>query len=136
MSFKLPDSIASTMATYSSHIGVSPSQLSAALGLGAAFAGVYMYMNTLSTSPAHVGRGPGPKGIPILGNAADLPKKDDYKVYADWAKKYGTLASRNSDLLFDSPYLQATSSTSQYLGNPFTLSALSKLPQNSWISER
>jgi len=43
----------------------------------------------LSSGKKNVQYGPGPKGVPILGNAADLPKTDDYKVYASWAKKYG-----------------------------------------------
>ena len=100
MSFKLPDSVASTLEVYASHIGVSSSQLSVAIALAGAFAGVCVYIS--STSPGPSRHGPGPKGIPILGNAADLPKKDDYKVYADWAKKYGM--SLNFELVLSSSF--------------------------------
>lgn len=56
------------------------------LGLGAlAIAGVGVYLRAAGR-PHH---GPGPKGVPILGNLNDLPKQDDYLVYAEWSKKYG-----------------------------------------------
>jgi hypothetical protein len=34
-------------------------------------------------------RGPGPAGIPILGNALDMPSENDFLVYTSWAKKWG-----------------------------------------------
>jgi hypothetical protein len=63
-------------------------QFSFALGPGAAATGFGMYVTSLSKK-GRTPYGPGPKGVPILGNAADLPKTDDYKVYTQWAKKYG-----------------------------------------------
>ncbi|KAK7035404.1 hypothetical protein VNI00_011935 [Paramarasmius palmivorus] len=36
---------------------------------------------------------PGPRGLPVIGNALDVPLKHPWKVYARWAKKY------NSDIL-------------------------------------
>jgi hypothetical protein len=32
---------------------------------------------------------PGPPGIPVLGNVADVPKEHAWKAFADLAKKYG-----------------------------------------------
>ena len=34
--------------------------------------------------------GPGPTGIPIIGNALELPTENDFLVYTSWAKKWGT----------------------------------------------
>ncbi|KAJ3478243.1 hypothetical protein NLI96_g9898 [Meripilus lineatus] len=31
---------------------------------------------------------PGPKGLPVVGNILDLPNKDEYRVYADWSRRY------------------------------------------------
>ncbi|KAG8854511.1 hypothetical protein FRB91_003402, partial [Serendipita sp. 411] len=74
---------------YATHLDLTVPQLCIGLGVGGvvALAGLGAY---LSSSPPK-NHGPGPKGIPILGNAVDLPKKDDYKVYTEWAKKYGEL---------------------------------------------
>ncbi|THU82316.1 hypothetical protein K435DRAFT_808390 [Dendrothele bispora CBS 962.96] len=36
---------------------------------------------------------PGPPGLPLLGNFLDLPKKEAWKTYIEWGKKY------NSDFL-------------------------------------
>jgi hypothetical protein len=33
--------------------------------------------------------GPGPTGIPIVGNALELPTENDFLVYTSWAKKWG-----------------------------------------------
>ena len=87
MSITIPPSITDALEKYASQTGLTVSQFSLAIGLGAAaLAGVGVY---LSSGKKSVQYGPGPKGVPILGNAADLPKTDDYKVYASWAKKYG-----------------------------------------------
>lgn len=32
---------------------------------------------------------PGPKGLPLLGNAFQMPVDRRWLVYRDWAKKYG-----------------------------------------------
>jgi len=32
---------------------------------------------------------PGPRGYPVVGNALDLPKENDYLVYSEWQKTYG-----------------------------------------------
>lgn len=89
MSLTIPPTIADILEKYASQSGLTVHQLSFALGLGAvALAGVGIYLSS-SRKKGGTPYGPGPKGLPILGNAVDLPKTDDYKVYAQWAKKYG-----------------------------------------------
>ena len=61
------------------------------IGLGVSALALLAGLRYVSSSSSNVYHGPGPKGVPILGNAADLPKKDDYKVYASWREKYGEL---------------------------------------------
>ncbi|KZP00871.1 cytochrome P450 [Calocera viscosa TUFC12733] len=39
---------------------------------------------------------PGPRGIPLLGNALQIPKERPWLVYADWAKTYGELTHLNA----------------------------------------
>lgn len=36
---------------------------------------------------------PGPRGLPIIGNAADMPTQKDWFTYAEWGRKYGGIAS-------------------------------------------
>lgn len=62
-----------------------------ALGAGIGILGFGFY---LRAKPADY-YGPGPRGIPILGNARQLPKEEDFKVYMEWAKKYGELIYLN-----------------------------------------
>ena len=95
MPFKLPDTITSSLETYAASVGVSNAQLSAALGLGSVLAGVWVY--TFSASSVY--HGPGPKGLPIIGSALDMPTSHEYKVYGDWAKKYGAPECVRSNLL-------------------------------------
>lgn len=88
MSLTIPQSVTDALEKYASQSGLTVSQFSLALGLGVAAVasvGVYLSSGKKNSTPY----GPGPKGVPVLGNAADLPKTDDYKVYASWAKKYG-----------------------------------------------
>ncbi|KAJ3524602.1 hypothetical protein NM688_g8533 [Phlebia brevispora] len=37
---------------------------------------------------------PGPKGVPLLGNVFDMPKKEEWLTYAKWSKEY------DSDILY------------------------------------
>ncbi|KAJ3512864.1 hypothetical protein NLJ89_g3271 [Agrocybe chaxingu] len=37
---------------------------------------------------------PGPRGLPVLGNLFDIPKKESWQVYLDWGKQY------NSEILY------------------------------------
>ncbi|KAF9522936.1 cytochrome P450 [Crepidotus variabilis] len=32
---------------------------------------------------------PGPKGLPIIGNIADVPTEQEWRTYADWGRKWG-----------------------------------------------
>ncbi|KZV73581.1 cytochrome P450 [Peniophora sp. CONT] len=34
---------------------------------------------------------PGPSGLPLIGNALDLPQTEPYKVYVDWGRQYGPI---------------------------------------------
>jgi hypothetical protein len=78
------DTLSEQLDRYALQTGLSTTQLGVSIGLGVvAIAGVGAYLSKGSSRSNH---GPGPKGMPILGNAADLPKEDDFKVYADWAK--------------------------------------------------
>lgn len=63
-----------------------------AVATAVALLGLGLYIKSYDKGSKHP-HGPGPKGVPILGNASDLPKPDgsEPQVYADWSKKYGTL---------------------------------------------
>jgi hypothetical protein len=70
------------------------SQFSLGLGLSVAAlaAGVSLYWLNGSDGKKSSRHGPGPKGVPILGNAGDLPTGDQPWVdYMQWAKKYGAV---------------------------------------------
>jgi hypothetical protein len=76
---------------YGSQIGLT-SQFSLGLGLSVAAlaAGMTLYWFDGSDGKKPNRHGPGPKGVPILGNARDLPTGDQPWVdYMQWAKKYG-----------------------------------------------
>jgi hypothetical protein len=32
---------------------------------------------------------PGPKGLPLVGNAADMPAEHEWKTFSSWADQYG-----------------------------------------------
>ncbi|KIJ35821.1 hypothetical protein M422DRAFT_180097, partial [Sphaerobolus stellatus SS14] len=34
---------------------------------------------------------PGPRGLPLIGNALDMPKEREWETYMKWADKYGEL---------------------------------------------
>ncbi|GLB41345.1 putative cytochrome P450 family protein [Lyophyllum shimeji] len=57
----------------------------AALGLYV----LYRYLSTSSKSPLP----PGPRGLPIIGNVADMPSKKDWLTFAEWGRKYGGICS-------------------------------------------
>lgn len=37
---------------------------------------------------------PGPRGLPFLGNAVDLPKTQPWITYSNWGKIYGMFATQ------------------------------------------
>jgi hypothetical protein len=32
---------------------------------------------------------PGPKGVPVIGNLLQMPKRYEHQVYREWCKEYG-----------------------------------------------
>jgi hypothetical protein len=81
------DSIYGHLELYASQVGLTPTQLGVSLGLGLfTLAGAGAYASSHISQKNH---GPGPKGVPILGNISDMPKDNDPRVYAEWSKKYG-----------------------------------------------
>lgn len=48
--------------------------------------------NTISSLPLP----PGPPGLPLIGNALDIPQTEPHKVYMEWAQKYGASSRRYS----------------------------------------
>ena len=60
--------------------------LAGILALGAVVTGVVAVRAATKPWPNY---GPGPKGIPIVGNALELPTENDFLVYTSWAKKWG-----------------------------------------------
>ncbi|KAJ7486082.1 hypothetical protein B0H11DRAFT_1663716, partial [Mycena galericulata] len=45
---------------------------------------------------------PGPGGVPILGNAFDLPRSQPCVTFSQWAKEYGTVVQFRSNVLINS----------------------------------
>lgn len=48
------------------------------------------YINSKPKIPKGLRPVPGPKGLPVIGNAADLPEYPE-KKYMEWAREYGEL---------------------------------------------
>ncbi|KZT31335.1 cytochrome P450 [Sistotremastrum suecicum HHB10207 ss-3] len=43
------------------------------------------------TNPKDLPYPPGPKGLPLLGNALDMPAKEPWTKFAEWKKQYGDI---------------------------------------------
>jgi len=63
-----------------------PILLASILTFGAVVSGVVAVRARTKPRPNY---GPGPRGIPILGNALELPTENDFLVYTSWARKWG-----------------------------------------------
>ncbi|KAF9522935.1 cytochrome P450 [Crepidotus variabilis] len=48
--------------------------------------GLYYY---IAKKQSRVRLPPGPKGLPIIGNVADVPTEQEWKTYAEWGRKWG-----------------------------------------------
>lgn len=58
-----------------------------ALGaIGAVIIGVWLAVRKKSTPLPYP---PGPKGLPIIGNALDVNPKEPQSTYAEWGNTYG-----------------------------------------------
>jgi hypothetical protein len=60
--------------------------LAGILALGVVATGVVTGRAATKPRPNY---GPGPEGIPFVGNALELPTENDFLVYTSWAKKWG-----------------------------------------------
>jgi hypothetical protein len=102
---------------YASQTSLTSSQFS--LGVAALAGGVGLYLFNLSDGKNPNGHGPGPKGVPILGNASDIPTGDQpWLHYMKWAKKYGAfgpLPMFNSNTMSRGIYLYAGLGTTDIL---------------------
>ena len=38
---------------------------------------------------------PGPRGLPLIGNALQIPLEEPRKVFAEWGRRWGAFPSRN-----------------------------------------
>ncbi|EMD40149.1 hypothetical protein CERSUDRAFT_63625 [Gelatoporia subvermispora B] len=69
--------------------------LSIALALSAAAAVVLLLLRTRANASANSYRNlpfpPGPKPIPLIGNALDVPSEYAWRTYAQWTDKYGDI---------------------------------------------
>jgi hypothetical protein len=52
-------------------------------------AALVLALHVFITRRATLPRPPGPKGLPLVGNAFQMPQVQAYLVFAAWAKKYG-----------------------------------------------
>lgn len=57
-----------------------------------AIIGVYLFKKIFSPPPT-TPYPPGPKGLPLLGNALDMPTFQEWKTYAQWGNRWGTMPS-------------------------------------------
>lgn len=53
-----------------------------------AVVGVYLVKNIISR-PSTAPYPPGPKGLPLVGNALDMPTSQEWKTYAQWGNRWG-----------------------------------------------
>jgi hypothetical protein len=49
---------------------------------------VYLLKRFLTRSPQRRSL-PGPKGLPVIGNALDLPKEYEWETFSRWGKEFG-----------------------------------------------
>ncbi|EJD05381.1 cytochrome P450 [Fomitiporia mediterranea MF3/22] len=59
--------------------------------------GLFVYLSKRAQAPSKQSRGhglplpPGPKPLPFLGNALDMPVKREWEAFAKWANEYGDI---------------------------------------------
>ncbi|KAI0069200.1 cytochrome P450 [Artomyces pyxidatus] len=60
-------------------------------------AGVALYLVRLFLTKKPLGPiPPGPKGLPILGNALEFPQTEQWKTFSEWGNKYGGIVYANA----------------------------------------
>jgi hypothetical protein len=59
------------------------------LDLGFAALGLYLVKRILTPGNRNPPLPPGPKGLPLVGNAADMPAEQEWKTFAQWGDIYG-----------------------------------------------
>ncbi|KAJ3505129.1 hypothetical protein NMY22_g17693 [Coprinellus aureogranulatus] len=60
-----------------------------ALGVGAYLLKAYLSKRPDPSKPLP----PGPKGLPVVGNVADMPKEKEWLAFSEWGRKFGAICS-------------------------------------------
>ncbi|GJE86537.1 cytochrome P450 [Phanerochaete sordida] len=71
-----------------------PSALTA-VDIVVALLGVYLVRAIIARRSSRLPHPPGPKGLPIIGNVADMPKSHEWHKFSEWGEKYGDIIYLN-----------------------------------------
>ncbi|TFK32635.1 OrdA protein [Crucibulum laeve] len=64
-----------------------------AIDIALAAFGLYLLHLYIQRPSQSVPYPPGPKGLPLVGNVADVPKQKEWLTYAEWGRKWGGICS-------------------------------------------
>lgn len=59
------------------------------LALGATVVFTFVLSKVIAKKPSNTPLPPGPKGLPFIGNVADMPREHEWKKYAEWGRQFG-----------------------------------------------
>lgn len=71
------------------------------LDIALGVAGVLLVWQLLKKKATAAPHPPGPKGLPVVGNVADMPTSHEWYKFAEWGKQYGM--STSHFILLSSP---------------------------------